>query len=88
MLLCWPSALCYVQVRDNIARHMAREESQVFPLLERHLCATQQRAMVWRTLRAMPLRLLERLMPWVAASLSADDSQVGSCWGQLILGAE
>lgn len=44
---------------------MAREEADVFPLLSLYLCATQQRVMVWRTLRAMPLRLLERVMPWV-----------------------
>ena len=55
----------YLQVCSSIANHMAREEADVFPLLARHLCATQQRVMVWRTLRAMPLRLLERVMPWV-----------------------
>jgi len=53
------------QVCSSIKAHMAREEADVFPLLGRYLCATQQRVMVWRTLRAMPLRLLERVMPWV-----------------------
>ena len=28
---------------------------------------------VWRTLRAMPLRLLERVMPWLAAKLPEPD---------------
>jgi len=51
------------QVCNSITAHMAREEADVFPLLARHLCATQQRVMVWRTLRAMPLRLLEQVMP-------------------------
>jgi hypothetical protein len=32
------------------------------------LCAEQQRDMVWRTLRAMPLRLLERVLPWLAGA--------------------
>ena len=32
----------------------------------RGVCMAQQRHMVWRILRAMPLRLLERVMPWVA----------------------
>lgn len=63
------------QVHGSISEHMAREEAEVFPLLERHLCATQQRAMVWRTLRAMPLRLLERVMPCVTATMSAGDTQ-------------
>ena len=46
--------------------HMAREESSVLPVLQASLCAAEQRAMVWRTLRAMPLRLLERMLPWLA----------------------
>ena len=48
--------------------HMAREESTVLPVLQESLCAAEQRAMVWRTLRAMPLRLLERVLPWLAGT--------------------
>ena len=57
-------------VRGDTNKHMAHEEQEVLPLLEAHLCAAEQRAMVWRTLRAMPLRLLERVMPWVAGTCS------------------
>ncbi len=57
-------------VRGDTNKHMAHEEQEVLPLLEAHLCAAEQRAMVWRTLRAMPLRLLERVMPWVAGIAS------------------
>lgn len=49
-----------------MGRHMAREESEVLPVLMRTLCPAEQRHMVWRILLAMPLRLLERVMPWVA----------------------
>ena len=38
----------------------------MLPLLEARLCTRQQRDMVWRTLQAMPLRLLERVLPWLA----------------------
>ena len=38
----------------------------MLPVLMRSLCMAQQRQMVWAILRAMPLRLLERVMPWVA----------------------
>ena len=38
----------------------------MLPLLEARLCTRQQRDMVWRSLRAMPLRLLERVLPWLA----------------------
>lgn len=66
-------------VADRLARamsrHMAREESDVLPVLMRSLCAAEQRHMVWRILCAMPLRLLERVMPWVAGKLREDDVQ-------------
>ena len=52
----------------SCAGHMAREEADVLPLLEARLCAGQQRDMVWRTLQAMPLRLLERVLPWLAGA--------------------
>jgi hypothetical protein len=51
-----------------ISHHMAREEAAVLPLLAAGLCTHEQRAMVWRTLRAMPLRLLERMLPWLAGA--------------------
>ncbi|KAK9840584.1 hypothetical protein WJX81_003072 [Elliptochloris bilobata] len=57
-----------------ISGHMAREEAAVLPLLTRSLCRREQRAMVWRTLRAMPLRLLERVLPWLAGKLSEEDA--------------
>lgn len=62
-------------VRGDTNKHMAHEEQEVLPLLEANLCAAEQRAMVWRTLRAMPLRLLERVMPWVAGNLNDDEAE-------------
>ena len=41
---------------------------QVLPVLEEKLGHAEQRSMVWHTLRAMPLRLLERVMPWLAGT--------------------
>ena len=55
--------------RRAITCHMEREEADVLPLLQARLCASQQRDMVWRTLCAMPLRLLERVLPWLAGAL-------------------
>ncbi|KIY98471.1 hypothetical protein MNEG_9490 [Monoraphidium neglectum] len=52
-----------------ISVHMRREEADVLPLLAAALAPERQRAMVWRTLRAMPLRLLERVMPWLVAKI-------------------
>lgn len=69
------------RVAATIAQHMQREEAEVFPLLEASLCAAQQRAMVWRTLRAMPLRLLERVMPWVTGGPGLGVGGEGRGWG-------
>lgn len=41
--------------------------------------------MVWRTLRAMPLRLLERVMPWLVARLS--EGEADEMVNNLVLGA-
>jgi hypothetical protein len=54
---------------------LQREEAEVLPLLAATLSAEQQRGMVWHTLRAMPLRLLERVLPWLLSKLSAEDAE-------------
>ncbi|GIL45357.1 hypothetical protein Vafri_2604 [Volvox africanus] len=72
-------------VHKSIQHHMQREETDVFPLLEAHLCEAQQRVLVYRTIRAMPLRLLERVMPWVVSGL--DDAAAVSLLSNIRLGA-
>jgi hypothetical protein len=54
---------------------LQREEAEVLPLLAATLSAEQQRGIVWHTLRAMPLRLLERVLPWLLSKLSAEDAE-------------
>ena len=61
-------------MRGALCKHMRREELEVLPLLEAHLSSAEQRAMVWRMLRAMPLRLLQRVMPVVAGALCLSQS--------------
>ena len=61
------------RLSEAMNRHMAREESDVLPILITSLCRAQQRHMVWHILMAMPLRLLERVMPWVALKLKEDE---------------
>ena len=57
-------------VRGTLCKHMLREELEVLPLLQAHLCDAEQRSMVWRMLRAMPLRLLQQVMPVIAGAHS------------------
>lgn len=56
------------EVRSTIVDHMEREEASLLPVLVANLCAAEQRAIVWGTLRSMPLRLLERVLPWLAGT--------------------
>ncbi|KXZ51428.1 hypothetical protein GPECTOR_12g390 [Gonium pectorale] len=72
-------------VHASIEHHMHREEADVFPLLEANLCEAQQRALVYRTIRAMPLRLLERVMPWVVGRL--DNAAADALLSNIRLGA-
>ena len=51
--------------------HLAREEQDVLPALRKHLTRGEKHAMVWKSLQALPLRLLERIMPWVALHIGS-----------------
>ena len=52
---------------------MTREETDVLPILMKTLCQAEQRHIVWKSVQAMPLRLLERFMPWISAKLDEKD---------------
>lgn len=55
--------------------HMAEEERNILPILMNSLCVPEQRYLAWRVLCAMPLRLLERVMPWIVAKLDEEDAR-------------
>lgn len=57
------------KVKLSLDEHMTREETEIFPLLQQKLCYEQQCTIFWKTLSIMPLRLLERVMPWLAGRL-------------------
>jgi zinc finger protein-like protein len=61
------------KMSKSMHAHMSREEEQVFPVLMKKIGATQQRYIVWALVQAMPLRLLERFMPWIATQISKKD---------------
>ena len=58
----------------SMCLHMNREETDVLPILCKSLCVAQQRHIVFKLVQAMPLRLLERFMPWIAASIPEDEA--------------
>ena len=47
----------------------------MLPELRRCLGPREQRRLAWMTLRAMPLRLLERVLPWLGARLSPEGAE-------------
>ena len=47
---------------------------QIFPLVREHCSVEEQRVLVYQSLREMPLRLLERVLPWVVAYVSDDEA--------------
>lgn len=51
--------------------HIQREERELLPELRKLLNRHQKHDLVWSTLQAMPLRLLERVMPWLAHHIGA-----------------
>lgn len=59
--------LCAEAVRENLGVHMIREEREIFPLLQEKLDCYEQCLILWRTLKMMPLRLLEQVMPWISS---------------------
>jgi len=53
-------------VRGALCKHMRREELEVLPLLQAHLCDAEQRCMVWQM-----LRVSVRSLPECAGRLAA-----------------
>jgi zinc finger-like protein len=56
-------------VRSSVDTHMREEEAETIPLLAASCSVAEQRQLVWNTIRAMPLRLLESLLPWIASQV-------------------
>jgi zinc finger-like protein len=48
---------------------MLFEETELLPVLAKLCPVNEQRLIVWNTIRAMPLRLLERVLPWVSSQV-------------------
>ena len=49
--------------------HMRMEEAKVLPIVASRCSEAEQCLLIWNTVRAMPLRLLERMLPWVASQV-------------------
>lgn len=48
---------------------------QVLPLARKHFSVEEQRTLLYQSLRVMPLKLLERVLPWLVGVLSEDEAK-------------
>ncbi|XP_047337425.1 zinc finger protein BRUTUS-like [Impatiens glandulifera] len=62
-------------IMETIQRHFDKEEMQVLPLARKHFSFEKQRELLYHSLCVMPLKLLERVLPWLVGSLSENDAK-------------
>ncbi|XP_028787787.1 LOW QUALITY PROTEIN: zinc finger protein BRUTUS-like, partial [Neltuma alba] len=60
------------QIMETIQRHFHNEEVQVLPLARKHFSFGRQRELLYQSLCMMPLKLIERVLPWLVGSLTED----------------
>ncbi|CAN6584895.1 unnamed protein product [Malus baccata var. baccata] len=62
------------QIMETIQRHFSNEEVQVLPLARKHFSFKRQRELLYQALCMMPLRLIERVLPWLVGKLTEDEA--------------
>ncbi|KAL5726400.1 hypothetical protein ACHQM5_009446 [Ranunculus cassubicifolius] len=63
------------QIMDTIEKHFQEEEIQVLPLARSHFSPQRQRELLYQSLCVMPLRLVERVLPWLVQLLSEEEAR-------------
>ncbi|XP_038981730.1 zinc finger protein BRUTUS-like isoform X2 [Phoenix dactylifera] len=63
------------QIMDTIQRHFCSEEAEVLPLARTHFSPEKQRQLLYKSLCVMPLKLLERVLPWFVSKLSDEEAR-------------
>lgn len=62
------------QIMDTIQKHFHNEEEQVLPLAREHFSAAKQRELLYQSLCMMPLKLVERVLPWFVGTLGEEEA--------------
>ncbi|CAI8594892.1 unnamed protein product [Vicia faba] len=63
-------------IMETIQRHFHNEEVQVLPLARKNFSFKRQRELVYESLCMMPLKLIERVLPWFVGSLTEDEAEI------------
>ncbi|VFQ87175.1 unnamed protein product [Cuscuta campestris] len=60
---------------ETIKKHFHNEEVQVLPFARKHFSKKKQREILYESICLMPLKLTERVLPWLVGSLNEDEAQ-------------
>ncbi|GAA0169325.1 ubiquitin-protein ligase [Lithospermum erythrorhizon] len=60
---------------ESIKKHFQNEEIQVLPLAKRHFGIERQRCLLYESLCVMPLKLIERVLPWLVGFLAEAEAR-------------
>ncbi|KAL9330220.1 hypothetical protein ACSQ67_005223 [Phaseolus vulgaris] len=63
-------------IMETIQRHFHNEEVQVLPLARKHFSFRRQCELLYQSLCMMPLKLIERVLPWLVGSLTEDEAKM------------
>ncbi|PRQ56197.1 putative aminoacyltransferase, E1 ubiquitin-activating enzyme [Rosa chinensis] len=66
---------CADQIMTTLKAHFHDEEVKVLPLVRKHLSIKRQQELLHQSLCVMPLKLIERVLPWLVKSLTANEAQ-------------
>lgn len=62
-------------IMDSIQKHFRNEETQVLPLARSHFSPQRQRELMYQSLRVMPLKLIECVLPWLVGTISEEQAR-------------
>ncbi|KAL4362765.1 hypothetical protein GQ457_04G039080 [Hibiscus cannabinus] len=62
------------QIMETILTHFHNEEVQVLPIARKSFSFKRQRELLYQSLCVMPLRLIERVLPWLVGSLTDNEA--------------
>ncbi|MCO5569786.1 hypothetical protein L7F22_023501 [Adiantum nelumboides] len=63
------------QACQTIQKHFLDEEAKIIPLARKNISKNEQRYLVYRSFRVMPLKLLERVLPWLVSALNEKEAK-------------
>ncbi|RID80267.1 hypothetical protein BRARA_A02940 [Brassica rapa] len=72
-------------LQTSVSQHLAKEQKQVFPLLIEKFKHEEQAYIVWRFLCSIPVNMLAVFLPWLASSISVDESkEMQTCLSKIV----